>query len=165
MKSFLFGIAIVLLSVAATSVAQQDAFNPQPQPYVTPLDPGANLMMWSAMQEPRPTQDQPADHPQPLPDPQPETHTKNAPSQPSAQTPDAGQSGNDQASPAALQTFTGTIVRRSGKLVLKMDSSAATYQLDDQEKAKQYEGAKVKVIGTLDAGSGLIRVQQIQALS
>ena len=164
---FIASLSVCCIVLAASGLAQQDAFNPQPAPYVTPLDPGSNLMLWSQMQEPQPTQQPPSERPVPLPDPQPEQKgSKNAPSQPNAQVPNAGQSGNEPSTPeAAQQTFTGTIVKSSGKYVLKMDNSAATYQLDDQEKAKQYEGSKVKVLGTLDAGSGLIHVQQIQTLS
>jgi len=39
----------------------------------------------------------------------------------------------------------------------------STYDLDDQERARQYEGKQVQVIGTLDPSSKLIHVQDIKA--
>ena len=63
---------------------------------------------------------------------------------------------------ADAKTFTGKIVKAAGKLVLQDTMSNATYQLDDQDKAKQFVGKDVKVTGTLDAANGLIRVTAIE---
>jgi hypothetical protein len=38
-----------------------------------------------------------------------------------------------------------------------------TYQLDDQSKAKKYEGKEVKVTGSFDANSNTIHVDSIEA--
>jgi flagellar basal body-associated protein FliL len=68
-------------------------------------------------------------------------------------------------SPAAateVQTFTGKIVKSGEKFVLKDTASKTTYQLDDQEKAKEYAGKSVKVSGTLDASTSMIRVSNIE---
>jgi hypothetical protein len=43
----------------------------------------------------------------------------------------------------AVRTFTGTIVNDRGKYVLKITSGSA-YQLDDQQKARQYEWERGK---------------------
>ena len=48
------------------------------------------------------------------------------------------------------QTFTGKIAKSGGKLVLKNGVTKSTYILDDQDRAKQFEGKDVKVTGTLD---------------
>lgn len=60
------------------------------------------------------------------------------------------------------QTFTGKIAKSGSKLVLKDDATKAAYVLDDQDKAKQFEGQTVKVTGTLDAQSHTIRVANIE---
>src|SRR5690349_18820889 len=44
----------------------------------------------------------------------------------------------------SMKSFSGKVVKDNGKLVLK-DASGMTYQLDDQDKAKQFEGKDVKV--------------------
>ncbi len=60
------------------------------------------------------------------------------------------------------QTFTGKIVQSQGKFFLQ-DSSGTAYGLDDQEKAKQFDGQNVKVVGTLDDQSKTIHVSTIEA--
>ncbi|MFZ0797696.1 MAG: DUF5818 domain-containing protein [Terriglobales bacterium] len=97
------------------------------------------------MQQPRPA-------PQPLPDP-PEQ-------QPALEQP--GQSANPQTQqqPAA-QTFIGTITKDDSKYVLE-ESSGTTYQLDNQDKAKQYEGKQVRIVGNLDANSNKLHIARIQ---
>jgi uncharacterized protein YdeI (BOF family) len=90
--------------------------------------------------------------------------------QPSAQ-PSASQSGQQPSSPspdssASMQpasSFTGTVVKASGKYVLK--TTDANYQLDDQEKAKQFVGKQVKVSGSLDTNSSTIHVSDITPAS
>jgi Protein of unknown function (DUF5818) len=63
---------------------------------------------------------------------------------------------------AESKTFMGKIVKASGKLVLQDTANKITYQLDDQDKAKQFAGKDVKVTGTLDTTSGVIRVAAIE---
>ena len=62
-----------------------------------------------------------------------------------------------------VQAFSGKIVKQDGQLVLKDSATNTTYPLDDQEKAKQFEGKTVKVTGKLDTGGNLIHVQNIEA--
>jgi len=69
--------------------------------------------------------------------------------QPSAQSPDA-------------QTFMGKISKAGGKYVLKDDVSKQSYTLDDQERAKKFEGQSVKVTGKLDAATNTIQVAAIE---
>jgi uncharacterized protein DUF5818 len=59
---------------------------------------------------------------------------------------------------------TGTIVKVANKLVLKDLAGKVNYELDDQDKAKQFEGKRVKVTGKLDMNTNLIHVEDIEAL-
>jgi hypothetical protein len=62
---------------------------------------------------------------------------------------------------ADSQMFSGKIMKSGGKYVLKDSAGKATYALDDQEKAKQFEGQTVQVTGTLDAQNQMIRIASI----
>ncbi len=62
------------------------------------------------------------------------------------------------------KTFTGLIGQLDdGRFALQESNSNYVYLLDDQEKAKQFAGKKVKVIGSLDSSAGVIKVTDIQA--
>lgn len=63
------------------------------------------------------------------------------------------------------KAFMGTIVKDGDRLVLKDMASNLTYQLDDQKKAKKYEGKPVKVTGSLDSSSNTIHVENIETAS
>jgi flagellar basal body-associated protein FliL len=83
-------------------------------------------------------------------------------SAPQQQQPSQTQPSTDapsQASPSQAQPFTGMVVKEGDKYVLQ--SSGMTYQLDDQEKAKKFEGQQVKVNGDLDKSTRTIRVSDI----
>ena len=60
--------------------------------------------------------------------------------------------------------FSGTIVRVGSRYVLKV-SDATTYQFDDQDNAKRYEGKEVKIVGSLEAKTNLLHVTSIELLS
>lgn len=62
------------------------------------------------------------------------------------------------------QAFTGRISQADGKYVLVDEAQRATYQLDDQEKAKQFDGKAVKVTGSLDTATNTIHVANIEAV-
>ena len=76
----------------------------------------------------------------------------------------ASQLQNDMQTQDA-KPFNGTIVKEKGKLVLKDTAAKVSYQLDDQEKAKEFEGKQVKVTGKLDLNTNLIHVENIEAAS
>jgi hypothetical protein len=63
------------------------------------------------------------------------------------------------------QVFAGKIIKaKNGQYALLTDEQAGKGAfLDDQDKAKQFEGKNVKVTGVLEASSGLIHVTDIQA--
>jgi hypothetical protein len=65
-----------------------------------------------------------------------------------------------QKQPAA-QSFTGMIVR-SGNMYVLQTADNVTYQLDDQERAKEYEGKQVQVTGSLDKSANMIKVRDIK---
>jgi hypothetical protein len=64
----------------------------------------------------------------------------------------------------AAQTLTGTILKDGNRYVLKV-SSSATYDLDDQDRAKKYEGKQVKISGALDAKGNSLHVISIALIS
>jgi Protein of unknown function (DUF5818) len=80
------------------------------------------------------------------------------------QQPSQGQPATDtysRASSTQAQPFTGTVVKDGDKYVLQ--SSGMSYQLDDQDKAKKFEGQQVTVNGDLDKATKTIRVSDIAA--
>lgn len=95
---------------------------------------GKSLAAW--------TQDQKAQ-------PMPETQVPNTPAQ------------DDMQKTPAAQAFTGMIVKSGESYVLQTVDNV-TYQLDDQEKAKVYEGKQVQVTGSLDKSANMIKVRDIK---
>jgi cytoskeletal protein RodZ len=83
-------------------------------------------------------------------------------SQPNSSAPQTESTPPSAASSRAQSqtSFSGTVVKADDKYVLKTDT--ATYQLDDQEKAKQFEGKQVMVSGSLDQATGIIHITDIQ---
>ncbi len=69
---------------------------------------------------------------------------------------------DNQNSTSEARTFTGTIMKTGGKLVLSDAEGKTTYQLDDQTKAKAFLNKSVKVTGVLDTTTGMIRVSAIE---
>ena len=76
------------------------------------------------------------------------------------QQPDPGQ-GQSMKQAADMQNFSGRVIKMAGKYVLRDTASKTTYALDDQEKAKQFEGQAVQVTGTLDPQTKTIRVSSM----
>ena len=79
----------------------------------------------------------------------------------------SSQSPSQQTAPQQEQksrTFTGEIVKtRQGQYALLIDKGANRgYFLDDQAKAKKFEGQNVKVVGVLEASTSTIHVTDIQ---
>ena len=72
---------------------------------------------------------------------------------------------NGSTSSEDTATFTGKITQSGGKLVLEDTDHMATYQLDDQNKAKSFEGKSVKITGTLDVATNTIHVSEIEPLA
>jgi len=138
--------ALILLASCPFALAQQENLRPNPS---LPADVlGPQLIMWTQMQKPQPL-------PQPLPPPERADQQQQASPQPG--------SAPAQAEPAT-QSFTGTIVKDGSRYVLKV-SDSTTYQIDDQERAKTFEGKQVKVSGSLDSRLNVLHITSIELLS
>ena len=72
------------------------------------------------------------------------------------------QQPENQKPAAETKTFSGKIVKAGSSLVLSDAEGKTTYKLDDQQKAKELDNQAVKVTGTLDASTGMIRVTAIE---
>lgn len=85
----------------------------------------------------------------------------------SAQSPAFVRSAHSQAraQQQSVQKFQGTIVKDKDKYILQDKTSGATYQLDNQDKAKEFAGRDVKVTGTLDPSTNTIQISDIQTQS
>ena len=88
-------------------------------------------------------------------------HNQNPSQQDQAQPPQAGQQPNTAQS-QDTKVFSGKIVKTGTALVLSDPDGKTTYQLDDQAKAQDFVNKNVKVTGTLDASTGMIRVSAIE---
>jgi hypothetical protein len=142
--------ALAFLLVSVPLMFTQDPRS-QPSP-VPPSDIlGPQLIVWSQAQKPQPVPQPLSAAERPVPDQRP--GQPNTADNPSAQ----------QQQPTA-QKFTGTIVKNSGVYSLKVSSNNA-FQLDDQEKVKQYEGKQVIIGGLLDANNRRLHVINIEILS
>ena len=95
-----------------------------------------------------------------VPDPQQQPEAQPQ-AQPQTQTPSTETSAGSQ---SAEQSFQGKISQSESGYVLK-DSGGTTYQLDDQKKAKDFSGQNVRVTGTLDSSTNMIRVSSISPAS
>jgi hypothetical protein len=141
----LFG-ALGLLSATMATFSVAQGLQSDPEPVLPPSYLGPQLIVWSQLQKPQPV-------PQPLPDPPDQQQDKQA--SPTT-TPTAVQSSS--------LTLIGKIVKDNGKYVLKI-SKEKPYQLDDQQKAGQYENKDVKVVGTLDEDKRSVRIISIEIIS
>jgi len=158
------GKASILVTLAFLRVLAQAGFAQNPS---APPDSslGGQLIAWSELQNP-----QPMPQPRPDPPPLPEEQQQRQPDrqQPDRQQPDRQQPGQpvneDAQQQSSAQTVTGTIVKEDGRYVLKA-SDNKTYQIDDQEKAKRFEGKQVKIVGSLDMSTGTISIQSIEPTS
>ncbi len=65
------------------------------------------------------------------------------------------------ARPQVEKTYTGRIAKMNGEYVLV--SGTDMFQLDKQERAKEFDGLSVKVTGKLDPTSNTIYVADIEA--
>ncbi len=132
-------LAPLMFILAATPFMFSQGVQNKPSPAPPPDVLGAQLIAWSHVQKPQPLAQQ---------------------SEPSARTTHE----NSAQQPPAAQTITGSIVEDAGRYVVKV-SSNTSYELDDQERARQYEGRPVKITGTLDANGGSLHIITIQLLS
>jgi hypothetical protein len=156
MKHWTFVAAFSLLLVAGVSFAQEQS-PARPAPGQNEHILGPQLIAWSEMQKPQPVPQQP----QPLPAPDSKANQ-------TAPAPDSKSDSKAEPEPDAqqstAQSISGTIVKAGGKYVLETADNMA-YQLDDQDKASQYEGKHVKITGTLDRTTGILHVRTVELMS
>jgi uncharacterized protein DUF5818 len=86
------------------------------------------------------------------------------PAAPQASQPQAQQPVDAQSQQSA-RSFDGKITKAGDKLVLQDASTQTNYQLDDQDKAKQFEGQSVKVTATMDPNTNTLHVVDISPAS
>ncbi len=67
--------------------------------------------------------------------------------------------------PKDAKECTLACVKMGGKFVLYDAAKKATYQLDDQEKPREFAGQKVKVTGTYNKATQTIHVENIAPAS
>ena len=152
MKHWTMPVAIALL-FSGVSPAQELAARPAPSTGDGIL--GLQLIAWSEMQKPQPV----PQRPQPVPVPDSNTDKQAGPTEDTPQQPPA----QEKQGPAA-QTLTGTVIKLGSKYVLKT-TDKQTYELDDQDKAREYEGKQVKIIGSLDRTTNMIHITSIELIS
>jgi Protein of unknown function (DUF5818) len=63
-----------------------------------------------------------------------------------------------------IKTVIGMILKSGDKFVLSDTATKSKYFLDDQDKARRFEGKHVKVTGRIDAAKNLIHVTSIQEI-
>ena len=140
---------LVFLFAAAPLIHPQVLQN-KPNPIVPSEILGPQLIAWSQVQKPQPVS-------QPLPPfDRPVLRSQQQQPEQSALEP-------PRQAPAE-QILTGTILKDGNRYVLKV-SSSSTYELDDQDRAKKYEGKQVKVSGALDAKGTSLHVISIELIS
>jgi uncharacterized protein DUF5818 len=142
-ESILATLVAFLLVLMQAGFAQNLLTQPHPD--------FAQLIAWSQMQNPKPL---PEPRPDPAPSPTPQEQQKSG-------RPDNAVAQQQQ---LPVQTITGTIAKEDGKFVLKA-SDSRTYLIDDQDKARQFEGKQVKIVGTLDPSTSTIHLQSIEPAS
>ena len=133
--------ALVFLLATVPPIFSQD-LKGKPSPALPSQILGPQLIAWSQVQEPQPL-----------------TEPVRRADQQSAQTAQEP----PQQQPAA-QTLTGTIIKDGNRYVLKVSNGTA-YQLDDQDRAREFEGKQVKVAGTLDAKENSFHINSIELIS
>ena len=87
--------------------------------------------------------------------------------QPSQQQPSQQNPGNQGQQPpdaqgagqSNVQVFTGVITKVGDKYMLQDSANSTSYDIDQQELAKKYEGQKVRIKGTLDPDGKTIHVK------
>jgi hypothetical protein len=76
-----------------------------------------------------------------------------------------GMGDKDPNDPMVKKMCTQNCVKMGGKYVLFEPASKAVYELDEQTKAEQFAGQKVKVTGTLDKANKTIHLTDIKPAS
>ena len=145
MEPKLFTLAMLTLGAGVVSVAgaQKPASRGDHG-----SQPGSELIAWTQTLQTSPA---------PLPQPLQQVEHRDAPGldqQPASVQQDDTQQQH------ATQTFAGTIMKSGCQYVLRTPDNV-TYMLDDQERAKKYEGKQVQISGSLDESGGTIHLKDM----
>jgi len=152
MKKVMTIFASLVLAAWLLPVAFGQSQPPQPQ------DPTTQQPSTTPQSTP-PTLPQADQKPQ---QPDPSTQPSQSPSaQPTPQSQQPDSSATSTGSTAETKTFMGTVVKAQDGYMLR--AADLQYKLDDQDRARQFDGKSVKVQGTLDSQSNTIHVQTIEA--
>lgn len=117
---------------------------------------------YSEMQSPVPTPaGQAAADPIP-PTQQQQPEDRPAPGRPAQPRPDS-QPATTQTQQDATRALSGTIIKNGDQFVLTTADNVS-FLLDDQERARNYQGKQVKVTGTVDTTARKIHVQKIEPI-
>ena len=73
----------------------------------------------------------------------------------------AQQQVDTQSQEQSARSFEGKITKAGDKFVLQDSSTEQALQLDDQDRAKQFEGKSVKVTATMDPSTDMLHVVDI----
>jgi Protein of unknown function (DUF5818) len=159
MKHWTMLVTIALLLFSGVSLAQELVARPAPRTGDGILGP--QLIAWSEMQKPQPV----PQRPQPVPVPDSNADKQEGPADTPRQQPaqDAKAPAQEKQEPAA-QTLNGTVIKLGNKYVLKT-TDKQTYELDDQGRAREYEGKQVKIVGSLDRTTNVIHITSIELIS
>ena len=159
MKHWTMLVAIAVL-FSGVSLAQELAAPAAPSTGDGIL--GLQLIAWSEMQKPQPV----PQRPQPVPVPDSNTDKQAGPTEDTPQPPPAQHAkapAQEKQGPAA-QTLTGTVIKLGNKYVLKT-TDKQTYELDDQDRAGEYAGKQVKIVGSLDRTTNMVHITSIELIS
>lgn len=122
----------------------------------------SSFALFAQQSDTQPNQQQPSQQQQPGQQPpsqaQPPSHQTPPPQQPGDQPSQSTPNAQDSQS-SNVQTFTGTIAKSGDKLVLQDSVSGTSYDIDQQDLAKKYEGQKVRIKGILDPDGKTIHVK------
>jgi hypothetical protein len=145
--------------LASLTLGQQNTPNQNPPSADSSATPA---IAYSEMQAPVPEPaGQTASQPIP-PTQQQQPEDRPAPGRPPQSKPGAESSGTVP-QPDAVRSWTGTIAKNGGQFVLTTQDNLS-FQLDDQERARKFEGTQVKVTGTVDSTSRKIHVEKIEPI-
>ena len=79
--------------------------------------------------------------------------------QPNQQPGQQGPGAQGSSQQSDVQVFTGVITKVGDKYMLQDTANGTSYDIDQQELAKKYEGQKVRIKGTLDPDGKTIHVK------
>ncbi|MCU1299775.1 MAG: hypothetical protein JWQ87_59 [Candidatus Sulfotelmatobacter sp.] len=156
---FLSALALFLsvgISLSAQDSTPQTSTPPDAQSQPAPTPQAPQTQEGKPSQTPESQSTPATDQSQPAQAPQSQTPPSQAPD---TTAPPASNSQTTAAQPNGVQSFTGTIVKSGDKYMFQDADTGTTYDIDHQDQVQKFEGKKVKVHGTLDAGTKTIHVQ------